>query len=250
MIQRVLPILVSTAIVWGISAPASGQTVPEAIAKWEPDIKKLEKLDRGQQEVRDAVVFVGSSSIRLWKTIESDMKPWSVLKRGYGGAKLSDLNHYAMRLVGPHLGSGNPRRARAVVIFVANDISGKKGQRDPDSNEVGRRFQRLHKQIRQRDRTMPVFWVEVTPTESRWHVWAEIKRATSQIRQVLDRDPYAYFIPTAGAFFGADNRPDSTLFVKDRLHLNQQGYELWAKLIKTQLNLRLGPAQDIDPNSK
>ena len=56
--------------------------------RWENDIKFLESKDREEACIEDCILFVGSSSIRLWKEIESDMSPYKVVKRGYGGACL------------------------------------------------------------------------------------------------------------------------------------------------------------------
>ena len=61
--------------------------------RWENDIKFLESKDREGACVEDCILFVGSSSIRLWKEIESDMSPYKVVKRGYGGAHFYDLIH-------------------------------------------------------------------------------------------------------------------------------------------------------------
>lgn len=210
-------------------------------AKWESEIAVLEQTDQTESHSQDAILFCGSSSIRLWNTIAVDMAPWPVIKRGYGGAKLPDMIHFAPRLIGPRLGSRNPNRCKAIVLFVANDISGNQ-KTDAPATEVGLRFARLHRWIRQNDLTIPVFWIEVTPTNSRWKVWPEIQASTRHIRNVLDTDPHGYFIPTAGAYLDSEGIPKKDLFVEDQLHLNKDGYQLWSSLIKTQLHQRLGPA--------
>jgi hypothetical protein len=220
-------------------AIAPQSTDDQDIIKWEDEIANLEKADQTDPHVENAILYCGSSSIRLWNTIEEDMAPWPAIQRGYGGAKLPDVIHYAPRLIGPRLGIDNPKRCKAIVLFVANDISGNK-ENDASPTEVGLRFARLHRWIRQQDRTISVFWIEVTPTNKRWEVWPEIQAATQQIRNVLDPDPYGYFIPTAGAYLGNDGRPRAELFVDDQLHLNKDGYKLWASLIKTHLHQKLG----------
>ena len=86
--------------------------------RWENDIKVLESKDEDERCIDDCILFVGSSSIRLWNEIESDMTPYKVVKRGYGGAHFYDLVHYTKRLVKNH-------KPRAIAVFVANDITGK-----------------------------------------------------------------------------------------------------------------------------
>ena len=92
------------------------QDLPEVKA-WENDIHKFEQLDKSEKYSEDAILFAGSSSIRLWTTLETDMAPYPVIQRGYGGAKLSDFAVYADRIFAPH-------PCRAIVIFIANDITG------------------------------------------------------------------------------------------------------------------------------
>ena len=240
MIDNFWPLVLLLMINLGASVNAQQAGLDTSIAKWETDIAKLEELNLAQPSVAQSILYYGSSSIRLWETIADDMAPWPAIRRGYGGAKLPDVIHYAPRIVGPHIGVENPSRCRAVVLFVANDISGK-GDATPE--EVAKRFKRLHHWIRQQDSTVPVFWIEVTPTQNRWAQWPKIAEATKQIAQVIAADENTHLIATAGAYLGLDGRPRPELFVEDRLHLSKSGYQLWASLIKAQLHLKLGAAK-------
>ena len=116
--------------------PQEPDVAPE-IAKWEKNIAELENRDKTEAGTENAILFCGSSSIRRWETIAEDMAPRTVLQRGYGGAKLPDIIHYAPRLIGPHLGKENPRRCKALVLFVGNDISGNP-EKDKTPQEVTR----------------------------------------------------------------------------------------------------------------
>ena len=82
--------------------------------KWEVDIAKLENLDNYEKYSNDALLFIGSSSIRRWISIKKDMAPYETIKRGYGGAHYSDIIHFSKRLVKNH-------KTKAILIFVAND---------------------------------------------------------------------------------------------------------------------------------
>ena len=59
----------------------------ETAIKWENEIVKLEKLDSSQDYTKNQILFIGSSSIRLWKSIKKDLKPYQIIKRAYGGAR-------------------------------------------------------------------------------------------------------------------------------------------------------------------
>ena len=67
--------------------------------KWENEIVKLEKLDSSQDYTKNQILFIGSSSIRLWKSIKKDLEPYESIKRAYGGARYTDLIHFTERLV-------------------------------------------------------------------------------------------------------------------------------------------------------
>ncbi|MDP5138969.1 MAG: hypothetical protein NWP83_00695 [Spirosomaceae bacterium] len=96
----------------------------DAAKSWESEIQRLEALDKTEKDPKNAILFIGSSSIRLWDNIADDMSPYPTIRRGYGGAKLSDLIFYTERLVYPH-------DFRALVVFVANDISNTPEDKSP-----------------------------------------------------------------------------------------------------------------------
>lgn len=204
--------------------------LPEVKA-WESDIEKFEQIDNTKSYPSDAILFAGSSSIRLWSTIGKDMLPYNVIQRGYGGAKLSDFAVYADRIIYPH-------PCQAIVIFVGNDISGNENDKSP--LEVSQLFRKTLYIIRRKFPDTPVFWISVTPTPSRWHVWPEIKEAGEMIKKICESHRNTYFIDTEKYFLNASGLPRKELFIEDALHLNAAGYTIWAGIIKNELNRVLG----------
>lgn len=199
--------------------------LPEVKA-WESDIEKFEQLDISKYYPDDAIMFTGSSSIALWSTIGKDMLPYNVIQRGYGGAKLSDFVVYADRIIYPHL-------CQAIVIFVANDITGSENDKSP--LEVSQLFRKTLYIIRRKFTDTPVFWVSITPTPARWSVWPEIKEANDMIREICLKHRNTHYIDTEQYFLSSSGLPRTELFVEDKLHLNPDGYTLWAKIIKGEL---------------
>lgn len=203
------------------------QDHPEVKA-WENDIVKFEQLDRTESYPNDAILFAGSSSIKLWSTLADDLAPFPVIQRGFGGSKLSDLGVYADRIFKPH-------QCKAIVLFIANDITGSEQDKSPE--EVAALFKYVLKIIRKNHPDTPVFWIEVTPTSSRWKVWPEIQKATLLIRKVCENHKNTYSIRTDFAFLNKDGNPKDQLFVTDKLHLNPQGYAIWTEIIKNELTI-------------
>ena len=194
---------------------------------WEPEIVKFENLDKTESYPSDAVMFAGSSSIRLWSTIAQDMAPYNVIQRGYGGAKLSDYAIFADRIFSPH-------PCKALVIFIANDIMGTPQDKTPE--EARKLFLNLLKTFRKSHPSSPLFWIEITPTSSRWKVWSQIMKANDLIRNECENHRNTYFIKTSFAFLNENGVPKDELFVADKLHLNADGYKVWTALIKNELD--------------
>jgi hypothetical protein len=222
---KYLFILISAAFI-ACSPVRKYEKQPDVLA-WENDIRQFEQLDRTEKYPDNAIIFAGSSSIRMWSTLANDMAPYPVIQRGYGGAKLSDFAVYVDRIIAP-----NP--CRAIVLFVANDITG--GESDKSPEEVAKLFRYILSTIRKSHPDTPVFWIAITPTVSRWNAWSEISKANDRIRKVCEKNKNTWFIRTDYAFLDEDRKPRTNLFIDDKLHLNQQGYAIWTGIIKGELD--------------
>ena len=193
--------------------------------KWQNEIYKLEKLDEFEKYTNNAILFIGSSSIKRWKTINQDLKPYEPIKRGYGGARYTDLIHFTERLVSPH-------NVQAVGIFVANDITG--GGNDLSPMEVFDLTKLIVKQIRKTHKKA-IFFIETTPSLKRWKAWPKISLANDLIKEYCESKNNLYYISTRNYYIGDNGLPNEDLFVKDKLHLSVKGYALWGEIIKKNL---------------
>jgi hypothetical protein len=209
--------------------PSQGQSPQTDI--WEKDMLTFEHLDSIEKYPSNAVLFAGSSSIRLWSTLEKDMAPYPVIQRGYGGAKLTDFSFFAGRIIYPH-------PCRAIVLFIANDITGSESDKTPE--EVRDLFLNVLNTIRQKFPETPVFWIEITPTGSRWKVWPQIEKANLLIQNACNKHNNTYFISTKDAFLNSSGLPKDELFREDRLHLNEKGYVIWTSVIRGELGKVIG----------
>tara|TARA_B110000908_G_scaffold128047_1_gene150302 strand:+ start:10236 stop:10955 length:720 start_codon:yes stop_codon:yes gene_type:complete len=201
--------------------------------KWESEVAKLEALDQSEQHPANSILFIGSSSIRKWNEIASDMAPYHPIRRGFGGSKWSDLAVFGDRLIKPH-------KFRALVCFVANDITGKNDDKSPD--EVVALFSSVWNKARAHQPGAPIFYIAVTPTQARIAVWPKTKAANSAIRKFCANKPNTYFIGTESIYLDAQGKPRTELFMADKLHLNRDGYIRWAAAIKSQLDTALNGA--------
>ena len=229
--MRLLRLLFSALIVVILScSPLREYSELPEVKSWEPEIGKLVNLSKTESYTDDAIIFAGSSSIRLWSTLPEDMAPFNIIQRGYGGARLSDFAVYADRIF-------SPLPARALVLFIANDITG--GEKDKSPGEVKKLFLYVVKTFRKSHPGAPVFWIAITPTESRWKAWPRISEANDLIRETCENRSNLYFIRTDYAFLNEKGEPRAELFRPDKLHLNTEGYKVWTEIIKKELSRML-----------
>lgn len=200
----------------------------ESATKWEADIQKLERLDQAETYPEDAILVIGSSSVRLWDTIEEDLAPFRPIRRGFGGSKTVDLAVFGKRLIQPH-------RYSALVVFVANDVSGEDGKVDFERTQVAGWTEEVVAISKAHQPTAPILWVEITPTEKRWHVREQQRELNRMLQEMALTESNFYFLQTAEYFLNREKKVRAELFVEDRLHLNREGYRLWGALIRRRL---------------
>lgn len=199
----------------------------DSVTVWEKDIAAFETLDKSENDPEDAVLFTGSSSIRLWSSIKEDIAPYKPIRRGFGGAKYSDMAWYAERIIHPH-------QYKALVVLVGNDISGSPKDKSPE--EIIRLVKYIVKVSQKHAPGKPVFFIEVTPTPARWSIWSKIKHANDALEKYIDSQKNIYFIKTSSCFLTEKGEIRNEFFMPDGLHLNSNGYSVWSNAIKDKLN--------------
>ena len=216
------------------SSPATKATddAKQAIDKNESAIVAWEKKDQTQVADESSILFIGSSSIRLWESMPKDMAPWKTVGRGYGGAKFSDLAVFAPRLLAAH-------HPRGVVVYVGNDITGKPEQ-DKKPDEIVRLFGVVVGAIKKQVPQAEIFLIAITPAPSRFKVWPETQEANKQLKAYCEKDSKLHFIETHPSYLTAEGQPRPELFVKDQLHQNQDGYQIWSGIIRKELERVFG----------
>lgn len=193
-------------------------------AKWEPDIRAFEASDRTNPPPKNAILFVGSSSIRFWKTLARDFPGERVINRGFGGSCIADSVEFADRIVIPY--------APRTIVFYAGDNDLAEG-RTPE--QVAADYRDFVQKVHERLPETRIAFLAIKPSPLRWELRGKIESANRQIAAM--KGDGLVFIDSYQAMLGADGLPRSEMYVDDRLHLNEKGYALWAQLVKTQLKL-------------
>lgn len=195
---------------------------------WEADIAAFEAEERSQPPPTDATLFVGSSSIRLWKTLREDMAPLSTLRRGFGGARMGDVVHYANRLI------TNYQPAQVVIFVGSNDIN--VSDEPMTAVPVVRRGLRsLVETIHAARSDTEIFYLAITPTILSWEKRDAVRAANAAAEQVCEEHERVHFVSTEALFLTDAGEPDPSLYRFDGLHLSRAGYERWTQRIKPLL---------------
>lgn len=193
------------------------------LAPFESEIAAFEKWDRQNAIPRDPILFVGSSSIRLWQTAES-FPDLPVINRGFGGSTIADVNRYADRIVFKY----KPR----VIVFYSgdNDIAGGKS---PD--RVFAEFQTFANSVRERLPETQLIALPIKPSIARWTMWLKMQKVNARFDELSEDNDRLTYIDTATPMLGDDGKPRKELFLDDGLHMNAKGYELWNKILGSKL---------------
>lgn len=189
------------------------------------EISQFKSADSLREPPRNAIVFVGSSSFKMWKNIDQYFPQHKVINRGFGGSSLPHVIEYANDIIIPY----HPRQ---VVIYCGeNDFM----TDSVTSQMVVDRFKNLFSIIRESLPRADVLFVSMKPSPSRARLMPKIAAANASIRDFLKSKPHAVFIDIWNDMLDQDGAPRKELFLPDMLHMNESGYAIWQKAIEPYL---------------
>ena len=207
----------------------AGQTAQRDSSRWEPAIRAFEAGDRTNPPPRNAVEFIGSSSIRLWTNAPSLLPRHRIFNRGFGGSHLADSIAFVDRIVIPY-------RPKLVVLYAGdNDISAGKSPAEvfADFKEFARKVHAALPQTK-------MAFISIKPCPAREKYLDEVQTANRLIKEFIGSDGRLTYLDVFTPSLGADGKPRAELYIKDGLHPNDAGYQLWASLVEPVLD-RLDP---------
>ncbi|MEN6332762.1 MAG: SGNH/GDSL hydrolase family protein [Phycisphaerales bacterium] len=221
--------VVRQALLWVVLSTIAAVSANDASVDPDPnrfagEIKAFAEWDSRNAVPAAPVLFAGSSTARMWRTHES-FPDLPIVNRGFGGSHISDVIHYAEQVVLPY-------KPRAIVFYAGdNDIAGgKSAQRVADDY---RKFVSL---VHAKLPAVKIVFLSIKPSGQRWSLWSEMQRANSLVRDFCKQDERLFYADLATPLLDADGKPKADLFLADRLHLNPQGYAIWAKALRPLLD--------------
>jgi lysophospholipase L1-like esterase len=211
------PDLRAPAMPGSIPAPASAGIDGDP---FEQEVRALE--DQPIELSQRPIVFYGSSSIRLWKSLGQDFSAYPVVNCGFGGSRLSDCVRYVSPLV--------LRLQPAAVVLYAGDNDLAQGA-SPDQAFAS--FRDLYGALRGYSAQMPIAYISVKPCPARIGNLDNILRFNQLVKAFLHHRPAAQYIDVCTAMLGPDRKPDPALFVQDQIHLSKLGYQILRQDVST-----------------
>lgn len=202
-----------------------GPTDTQDPTRWEDAIRAYATADIAFPPPKGAIVFIGSSSIALWKTVHEDLHPLTILSRGFGGSTMRDAVYWMDTLVLKY-------QPRAVLIYEGdNDIGAFGGT----AEEVFTDFKQFVSRIATALPKTRIYFVSIKPSVLRWNLWPEMQRANNLIKSFCECRSGVYFIDVSSNMFGGHGQPRSDIFEMDGLHPNAKGYGIWTPVIRHAL---------------
>ncbi len=226
---RLTVCLFATAVLLAGSSPSSTlaqDEKPQAenpSARWESAIQKFEEQDEAGPPKKNHVIFVGSSSIRMWKLDKSfpDLQP---INRGFGGSEIADSIHFADRIILKH----QPR----VVVLYAGDNDLAKGK---TPERVTSDFEQFVETIHKSQPCTKIVFIAVKPSIARWKLIDKVRAANAAVAEICCKNESLEFVDIDAPMLGDDGMPRPELFLKDGLHMTEAGYEIWSNLVRPHI---------------
>lgn len=194
------------------------------------DVEELRQRAATEDKECD-VLFFGSSSIRLWKSLQEDMAPLKVVNRGYGGAMLRDIHYNYETVLAEY-------RPKAFVFYCDNDLGG--FDRDLQPTQLFDLYRLLVERLKADYPDCPIYILSIKFNENR-----VAKREDHRLFNTLMEDYAKWadgvtFVDVNSPLLRADGSVDNGYFEPDLLHVNRKGYAVWTSVLKPMLRAQLG----------
>jgi lysophospholipase L1-like esterase len=219
-------LVVLAAVLMSALGSASAESPAAAVSpddlRWEKSIDAFTEADRSLAPPPGGIVFIGSSSIRLWNDLANDFRSSHsiILNRGFGGARMSDCTRYLERVVLPY-------KPRLVLVYAGdNDLAEGREPRD-----VFDQFVSFAEGIHRILPATRIAFISIKPSPAREHLIGKMRAANELVSQYTRTGKNLDFIDVFTPMLDSQGHPRSELFRADLLHLNRTGYSLWASII-------------------
>ncbi len=191
---------------------------------WQKEIAVLVAGDVANPPPQHAVLFVGSSSIRLWTTLAQDFPGIPSINRGFGGSLIADSTRYVGRIVVPY-------HPNVIVLYAGdNDIAEHR-----TSSQAIDAFKAFVARVRRDLPQVPIVFISIKPSVSRAALWSQMREANEGIAVWAKTQAKVIYLDVASKMLDPDGKPRPELLREDGLHMTPAGYTIWIAALKPVL---------------
>lgn len=190
-------------------------------AKWEKEISAYEASDKTNPPPKGALLFIGSSTVRMWKTLAQDFPSVKVINRGFGGSQIADSTHFAERVIFPYEPSKVFLRAGGNDLWLGKS-----------AEEVFGDFKEFVAKVHGKLPKTEIVFISLSPSIARWKQADKEKAVNTMVQEFVKQNPSVKYIETFSLPLGSDGQPRPELFLADKLHFNAEGYKLLAECVR------------------
>ena len=191
-------------------------------ARWEKEIAGFEQREKNHPSAPGGYLFTGSSTVRMWKTLPQVFPATNVINNGFGGSQIIDAQHFAARLIFP---------CKPSVVFLragGNDLWEGKSPK-----EVYEDFQKFVETVHEGLPKATIVFISLSPSIARWKQADKEKAVNDLVQGFARKNKGVKFIDTWDVPLNAAGEARAELFLPDKLHFNDAGYELLTRRVQT-----------------
>lgn len=189
------------------------------------EVQKIKNADKLHIPKKNPIIFVGSSSIRLWKNAEKIFAKYHVLNRGIGGAHVDDIIYYANQLILDY-------EPRQVVVYIGeNDLK----YESVSADTVFERTKKLFSIIRDKLPEVPIVYISLKPSPARDSSNLKMKQTNLLMKEYISKEKNIKYLDIYKNMVTKDGDYRLDLFSKDKIHMKPEGYRIWQKALKPYL---------------
>lgn len=187
------------------------------------EIKRFVDYDAENTKPENPVLFIGSSTVNLWKTADC-FPEQKVINRGFGGASLKDIQYYYDDVIGKY-------RPSSVVIY--DDIDIENGEPvDSVFGEYVLLLDKIHNDFPE----CRILFISIKPTPMDFLLGRNVRNNkrlfNKKMKDYADDVPCIEYVDLASLLYGADGKLDLSYYSEDRMHFNENGYKLWSNELR------------------
>lgn len=189
--------------------------------RFKNDVDELAVKEYNFGNDKKLVVFAGSSSIRMWKDVQSYFPEYNVINNGFGGSQFSDLIYFYDELI---------LKPKPEILFIYegdNDINDKK-----KPGKILKEAKQLTVKIKKDLPETRIIFISPKPSIARVHLKNEYIKFNKKLQKYCKKQENTGFADVWFPMLDSHGNVYKDVFLEDGLHMNKKGYDIWAKVME------------------